>query len=253
MKQLSLSLLLALALGLAAAPVLAQDSKPASSFTVKLNKDNFFGFYPSIAGTHGLKDNLDLSFYGTFWTTPSFSFNQGGGGLWTEFGAGLRFMALDKKLAINPQVGILHGNLLSGAAVPVFLDGVVPNLTMNLTTSKWEGELYAGYYVAANRRPGTVMTSYLHYWLNGGYKVTSFMSLGLHAEVLGVAGGTDRTGSVERDISAVNVYEWVGGYVQFSLPNNGFLRLTGGRNLLPTGLGNASYTDFYKLSGGISF
>ncbi|MCU0450593.1 MAG: hypothetical protein MUC97_12255 [Bernardetiaceae bacterium] len=253
MKQSFLSLLGALGLAFITFSALAQDDKPTSSFTVKLNKDNFFGFYPSIGGTYGLKDKMELSFYGTFWTTPSFSFNSGGGGLWTEFGAGLRFLAMDKKIAINPQVGILHGNLLSGSPVPVFLDGVVPNLTVNLMADKWEGEFYGGYYLAANRRPRTVMTSYLHYWLNAGYKVSSFMSLGLHGEVLGVAGGTDRTGTTERDISAVNVYEWVGGYVQFSLPSNGFLRLTGGRNLLPAGLGNASYTDFYKMSGGISF
>ena len=38
-----------------------------TSFTLMMNQDNFFGFYPSFNGLIELNDDIDFSFYGITW------------------------------------------------------------------------------------------------------------------------------------------------------------------------------------------
>lgn len=232
---------------LAAAPLVAQDS--ASSFTVVLNQDNFFGFYPTFAGTYtpDKARHVDFAFYGTLWTIPAFNVGgaANGANLWTEFGVGARIRLADDRLAIKPQLGITHGSLLSGAPTggsPNVLDGIVPSLTINYADARTEGEVYAGYYRAA-REVGPVQLDFLHYWANAGVKFASIASAGVHMEHLRNARTTAAGGSPS------DTYRWVGGYVQFALPgSNTFARMTMGSNVLEGATGG-----FYKLSTGISF
>src|SRR5688572_18727315 len=58
-----------------------------SSFTIQINQDNTFGFFPMIFGSIGLK-NVDLTFYGVCWTNPVFANTDGSGSL-IETGIGL--------------------------------------------------------------------------------------------------------------------------------------------------------------------
>lgn len=207
-------------------------------FSVALNKDVFFGLYPVASGYYSFNDKLDFTFYGTMWSDiPN---GSGGFGSWTEFGAGLNFKVAGGKLGINPQVGLLAGTLLSKSARPIFGDGIVPSLTANLNTDKWEGQFYFGYYLPLAKSNGLAegveANSYTHYWTYAGYKM-GLVSAGLHFEQLNQA-----TGGVTDNI---NLYGWVGPYVAFNVKNS-VLKLTAGPNI-SSDENRARHDGFYKL------
>ena len=102
---------------LAATAVSAEDaaSEREPSFTVVLNQDSFFGFYPSFSGAVPVSKTVDFTFCGIFWTKPAFSLSAPtGDDLWTELGVGVNFNLLDGRLKVKPQFGITNGALLSG-------------------------------------------------------------------------------------------------------------------------------------------
>lgn len=228
-------------------------STNAQTFTVSMNQDVFFGFYPSVNGSAPLSKDIDLAFYGTFWTTPSFG-SGGGGSLWTEFGAGATFKFMDGKLGVTPQVGITNGRLQSGAGRGVLLDGVVPSLTVNLNTESLEGQLYAGYYMGARERSAS-KNSFLHYWVTPGYKFSSVVSAGAHFEQLN-ATNVPTTG----ESNSGNFYTWYGPYVQFTAKGGYSIRLLAGWATYgsenakeATLVGNFEKGDFYKMVVAIPF
>jgi hypothetical protein len=223
--------------------VFAQEEKQFN-FSVALNSDQFFGFYPTFQGSYGFSDKAQLTFYGIHWGGGT----GAGWGNWTEFGLGANFKAGDG-LSINPQIGFLGGNLLSsGTRGPaVFGDGIVPNLTVNLLKEKVEGQFYFGYYAPlrdeapTNTTPPGTTLSFVHYWLNLGYRANNFFSFGAHYEHLINSGGSN----VE---TSTDTYQWLGPYVQFSKPTGGpFARFSFGTDLVE---GNDS---FFKLTTGFSF
>lgn len=244
-----LALAVACAVGALAPRAVSAQTAATSSFTLGLNQDNFFGFYPTFAGTYTPRkeSTVDLAFYGTLWTIPAFNVGgpASGANLWTEFGVGARFRLADDVWSIKPQIGITNGSLLSGApegGSPNVLDGIVPSLTVNYATERAEGEVYTGYYRAA-REVGPVQLDFLHYWANAGVKFASIASAGLHVEHLRNTRTTAAGGSPS------DTYRWVGGYLQFSLPqSHAFARLTLGSNVLDGATGG-----FYKLSTGLTF
>ncbi len=227
-------------------PAAARDA----SYTVTLNQDSFFGFNPSFNGLVPANDTVDFSFYGTFWTRPAFGLGGSGGSLWTEFGVGANFNLADGKLKVKPQIGITNGSLLSGGARrgvgegeergPAFADGVVPSLTINYADDKIEAEYYGGYYAALRNRDSTGGLDFLHTWVNIGYKASKTVSFGPHYELLS---------NTRNPVDGANkTYEWLGGYVQFTLPKGFFARFTAGADLDDDNAG-----DFYKMSVGMSF
>lgn len=227
----------------------AQSDSTASSFTVALNQDNFFGFYPTFAGTYtpNKAKKVDIAFYGTLWTIPAFNVGgpANGANLWTEFGVGARLRVAGDQLSIKPQIGITNGSLLSGApqgGSPNVFDGIVPSLTINHSSARTEGEFYSGYYRAA-REVGPVQLDFLHYWANAGVKFARIASAGVHLEQLRNSRTTAPNGSPS------DTYRWMGAYLQFTLPqSNTFARMTLGNNVLDGATGG-----FYKLSTGITF
>ena len=238
-----------------ASPALAQEAGPSNrdpTFTVTMNQDTFFGFYPAFNGLVPVNDVMDFSFYGIFWTKPAFGLGQGNSGddLWTEFGVGLNFNLMEGKLKVKPQLGFTNGSLLSGGARNTdgdtvgarFLDGVVPSLTMNYSDDSFEAEWYSGYYAALRQRNGDAAQDFLHLWVNAGFKFSSLVSAGAHYELLSNTRNTYAGGQTAR------VYQWLGPYVQFTLPQGMFARFTGGSDIES---GNAG--DFYKLSIGMTF
>lgn len=247
----------------AAALAAAAQAGPAERnerFTVVLNQDAFFGFYPTFNGLIPVGEQVDLSFYGILWTTPDFASSTGlGSDLWTEFGIGANFYAADGKLQIKPQIGITNGALLSRGNLGRgprnttttlnggnTFDGVVPNITVNYSDAKFEGEFYAGYYAALRNRSSDVgALDFLHTWINAGYKFSSNFSAGAHMEVLA---------NTRVDLpraSGSNVYEWYGPYVQFTMKSGFFARFTGG--IEEGGGAGGNRGDFYKLAVGMSF
>lgn len=215
-----------------------EDSK--FSFNVSLNSDQFFGFYPFFQGAYSLSEKTDFTFYGILWSGGT----GGGWGNWTEFGAGVN-LNVGGGLSINPQIGILGGNLLSSgtAGEAILGDGIVPNLTVGLDRDKVEGQIYAGYYAPLRDNApseGTTL-SYLHYWINGGYRFSGFFSAGLHFEHLVNTGGSE----VEE---STDVYQWFGPYVQFAKPGGGpFARFSFGTDFVEAN------DSFFKLGAGYSF
>ncbi|MDJ0977923.1 MAG: hypothetical protein QNI87_05245 [Erythrobacter sp.] len=228
----------------------AAPAKREDSYTVLLNQDSFFGFYPSFNGLIPIGDNIDFSFYGIFWTTDGFGTGLGSD-LWTEFGAGVAIHTMEGNLVIKPQLGITNGALLSGGVrdddteLPTgtggnFADGIVPSLTMNYSDDAFEAEFYGGYYAALRNRNETGSLDFLHTWLNAGAKIGEKFSAGAHYELL------SNTRAVDGDDSVV--YQWLGPYVQFSTDNGFFARFTAGADIEA---GNDG--DFYKLTAGFSF
>ncbi|MFC3197031.1 DUF6733 family protein [Parapedobacter deserti] len=208
------------------------------SFSISLNSDQFFGFAPVFSGAYSVSPTVDLTFYGILWSGGT----GGGWGNWTEFGIGANFNVADG-VAINPNIGVTGGNLLSsGAAGPsIFGDGIVPNLILSLDKPSVEGEVYFGYYAPLrDKAPADGSTnSYIHYWTNLGYRVSPKLSFGAHFEHL-LGGPTSE--------SMADAYQWIGPYVQFSAPKYGvFSRLTAGGDFVE---GNDS---FFKVGVGFSF
>jgi hypothetical protein len=242
-------------------PLYAQSPAPdedRASYTISMNQDTFFGFYPMITGSYKINDKIDWTTYGIFWTTPSFG-TGGGGGLWTEFGTGVNFNAFDGKLAINPQLGFLNGKLLSNGNFPMAFEGFVPNITANVDTERVEGQLYAGFYLAgrAGKVPneaGTglvsapVQNNFTHWWVNGGVKLAPVISVGVHYEALDFRA----SGSGSSGIPNAGLYKWLGPYVQANLTPKFSVRYTFGADVMdraPTD-GNNS---FYKLTATYTF
>ncbi len=229
----------------------AQDVSRKPSYTVTLNQDSFFGFNPNFQAYMPVNDTMDFTFYGTFWTKPAFGLGQNNSGddLWTEFGIGLNFNLDGGKLKIRPELGITNGSLLSGGALTAgtttgsrFADGLVPSLTINYNGTSFESEIYAGYYAALRQRNGDAALDFLHTWVNAGFKFSSLVSAGAHYELLSNTRNTYPGGSTGR------AYQWLGPYVQFTLPQGFFARFTAGADVES---GNSG--DFYKMTAGFTF
>jgi len=217
----------------------AQDEKKFD-FAVGVNTDQFFGLYTTFQGSYGAPGKTAFTFYGTHWAGGA---GQAWGN-WTEFGAGLNFNVA-KGLTVNPQIGILSGNLLSSgtAGPPILGDGFVPSLTVNLLRDKIEGQGYFGYYAPLRDKaptPGTTL-AYVHYWGTVGYRATNFLSFGVLYEELINSGGSNVAASS-------SVYQWLGPYIQFTKPTGGlFARFSFGDDL------TAGKDSFYKMTTGFSF
>lgn len=228
-----------------------QETGREDSYSVLLSQDSFFGFYPSFNGLIPMSEDVDFSFYGILWTRDTFGNAAGSGDdLWTEFGLGINYHALDGALTIKPQIGVTNGSLLSGgerneagetvgAAVG---DGIVPSLTINYSGDRFEAEWYSGYYAALRQRGDDAALDFLHLWANAGYKVTDRFSVGGHYELLQNSRNNFPGGS------AGVTYEWLGPYAQFSLNNGFFARFTAGAEIQDNSEG-----DFYKLTTGFGF
>jgi hypothetical protein len=234
-------------------PLSAQtQDPPKANYRIAMNQDSFFGFYPTVFGAFRINDTLDATAYGIFWTTPSFG-TGGGGGLWTEAGAGVNIKTFEGKWTFTPQLGILNGKLLSNGNFPMAFEGIVPNITSNVNTERAEGEFYMGRYTAlrSGRVPGpnnnliaaSSQNNFLHWWINGGVKASSTFSVGLHYESLGSNPSVGASSSV---------YKWLGPYVQANLTSGFSLRFTAGPDVQKRGPtdGNGS---FYKLTAVYNF
>jgi len=234
----------------AAAAAAAQGSDTggrSDSFTVTLNQDSFFGFYPAFNGLIPVSENVDFSFYGIIWSTDAFGTGLGSD-LWTEFGVGAAIYS--GNFVIKPQIGLTNGALLSRGVrdandVPTgtggnFADGIVPSLTVNYADDSFEAEYYGGYYAALRNRNDVGSLDFLHTWINAGYKFSDKVSAGAHYELL--SNTRNQGGATAR------VYQWVGPYVQFKTSNGFFARFTAGADVES---GNDG--DFYKLTAGFTF
>ncbi len=260
-----------------------QEESP-SAVSMVLQGDSFFGFNPAIAGTYKLSSDLAIAYQGVWWTDIS-GLGVHDANTWIETDLGVNMTFLNKQLSVTPMLGFVHGMLLSsrGGVFPngdgsrnertTAFEGVVPNLTANWLSDRFEGEFYMGYYKALREEGGSNADGgaagcstigsvdcglgggatsnrgnggrgswdFLHYWFNAGVRANDIISFGVHYEHLlstrasAIGGGTASGRGYQQDY-----YRWIGPYVEAKLPGSMALRFTVGKD-------TADNEDFYKL------
>lgn len=212
-----------------------------STFTIQLNQDNTFNFFPAVFGSLPLKKN-DLTFYAVFWTTAAFA-NPDGTGSLVETGIGLGFTK--GSLYINPTIGFAHGTFTNARdsnsqAEPMLADAVVPGLISFLKNEKWEIELFCAVYQNL-RKAISPQSNYLFFWLLPGLRFKSAIATGLHYEQF-------------RDIkNGIATYSRYGLYGKVTFKKKYELRLSGGLNYTPGINDKKIKGEFYKLTVNIPF
>lgn len=223
--------------------ILVAQDKPAATFSLSLNHDSSFGLYPIVNGSIGLNKNLSLTFYGVFWTNPTYGNSLApvtGSDLWLESGIGISRTTADNRWLFNPSLGFTHGKLLSGGERGVVFDGIAPNIALFHFGDKWEGELYSCYYKSL-RKEG-ITTDYFLGWLYAGYKPWPEWSFGLHVEDFSILRADNA--------QATNLYRWVGAYVKFILKETYLFRFSAGKNMTKQDYYSPEY---YRLGVTIPF
>lgn len=213
----------------------------SSTFSLQLNQDNTFNFYPVIFGSIPLRKN-DLTFYAIFWTTPVFA-NPDGTGSLIEAGIGL---GLTKgNLYFNPSLGFAHGIFTNGRnqagqGRPSLGDAIVPGIICLFKNEKFETEFFAAIYKNL-RQEISPFSDYLFFWLLPGIRFKHFFSTGLHYEQF-------------RDIkNGIGTYARYGIYGKVTFKKKYELRLSGGLNYTRDTNNKKARGDFYKLTVSIPF
>lgn len=211
-----------------------------STFGITFNMDNGFGFYPVIYGSLGLSSTVDLTFYGAFWTNPSFGLPQTtySSDLWLENSFGIGFNALGGNAYINPSLGFTHGKFLSGGDQSIAFEGIVPSLALYLNPGILDMEIYISLYQHLQNKvtdPVNRSTAdFLFYWLTPGFWLSHKVSLGIHYEGLFLKFG---------DGDLQSSYQWLGPYIKIRTRNKYDFRFIAGPNLKEGIYAN----EFYKL------
>ena len=217
----------------------------SSTFGITLIQENAFGFYPVIYGSIGLSSKLDLTFYGAFWTNPSFGFPQTtfSSDLWLENGYGIGFYAFNG-IYINPSLGFTHGKFLSGGDESVAFEGIVPSLSLYINPGKMDTEVYFSFYQHLRDEVSDPVSrstvDVIFYWLTPGFWLSNKVSLGVHYEGVYLKFG-------EGDFQSS--YQWLGPYIKLRTKGKYDFRFMAGPNLKEGVYAN----EFYKLSANIPF
>ena len=222
---------------LMAAGVRAQkkDQLPPSQFFLNISYDNMFGFYPSVYGSFGVKENLSFTYYGVMWTNPSFGSQQTGTDSWLETGFGLGLHTPGGKWFFNPALALTHGKVLSGGEKGVVADGIAPGTTVLFQDGIMELETYVVWYKAL-RKKGLFTYDYALYWLLPGFVINENISLGLHYEGFVL--------TRKSHARPEQLYQAVGGYAKFTVGQKFIFRLSLGKNFKVS-----EYPEeFYKLT-----
>lgn len=222
----------------------SSSSTRPSSFGITLIMENAFGFYPVVYGSLGLSSTLDLTFYGAFWTNPSFGLPQTtySSDLWLENSFGIGFNVLNGDAYINPSLGFTHGKFLSGGDESVAFEGIVPSLSLYFYPGKMDTEVYVSLY--QNLRDevsdpiNRTTANMIFYWLTPGFWISDKISVGMHYEELYLKFGE---GSFESS------YQWLGPYIKLRTRGKYDFRFIAGPNLKE----GVYAKEFYKLSTNI--
>src|SRR5688572_25781964 len=153
-----------------------------SAFSLQINQDNTFGFFPMIFGSIGM-EKFDLTIYAIFWTTSAFA-NEDGSGSLVETGLGLGFTK--GNWYINPMLGFTsgiftNGRNANGVGRPTVSESIVPGATVFFKNEKLESEVFIAYYRNL-REEISPQTNYLFVWWLPGFRFNRYFSSGLHYE-----------------------------------------------------------------------
>lgn len=224
---------MALMILLTVASIAQEQETSDGTLAITITTDNAFGFTPAVFGSFPINNKVDFTYYGVFWTNPVYS--NDGQDSWTETGIGIGIPTLQGKLYVNPSIGFTHGGLLSGSNPGSFGEGITPSLSMNLNTTKWEGEFYFGYFNAI--RDGGNSGDFTLGWLVPGYKFSKHVSAGIHLEQFSLLRNDNGESGIQ--------YRWLGPYVKFTVGGRYSFRFAFGDNIKDS----PRYSNsFYKLA-----
>ncbi|CAA0144377.1 DUF6733 family protein [Tenacibaculum maritimum] len=231
--------LIIIALVLASQFIYAQEEKKKekkkTSFAIMPIHNSVAGFNNVFLGSIELKKNLNLTFYSIFWNNPTFGNLQTGSDLFLETGVGLGFTAAKGKWYINPTLGFGHGKFLSGGTETRLAEGIIPSIFTVYNSGRFELEAYLAYY--KNIRDEGNSRDLLLNWVIPGVKVTNNFSAGAFFEQFSQL-------QTDNNLNEKEIYQFMGGYLKFSLNNGVWFRLAAGPNLA-TSLGTSK--EFYKV------
>ncbi len=235
------------------APTPVQASLPedssTTSFTVTLSQDPAFGFTPSVTASIGLSDDVALTVYGVFWTQDALAGNEGGLGLYTEFGAGCSLTLMDGALNVSPAIGISSGKFHSGGGRPVFGDGIVPTLVATWTSGAFSVTLGSVSWLHLRREAAVTPRIDLYdVSATAAVTITRHLATGIlfdHLlQTITTPGCTCPTTST--------AYQWIGPFIRFTVNSGASITVAAGIDLVdyrndPAPEGGRMVRDFYKL------
>jgi len=233
----------------------SQEAKPdstasSSSFTLTLNQDPFFGFYPYVNGSWQLNESLAFTIYGVYWTQDISAGNLGGLNLLTEAGIGLNISIGDGSFSINPTIGFGNGNYQSGGTRAVVGDNIVPSLNYAYTNGNFSLTGFACAWLHLREEGETTpYLDFLEYSFSPGFDISKRIALGIYYDHY-----FTKTSSEEKYKTS---FLWVGPFVKFKIKESVSILFSAGfdfveqLNDLPSGQ-TAKLHDFYKLSTAIT-
>lgn len=235
-----------------------QAEESNTTFSVTLGQDPAFGFYPSVAGSIGISDNSQFTFYGVFWTQDALAGYAGGLNLLTEWGAGVNFTLLDGALNINPSLGLAHGNFQSGGGRPVIADNIVPSLYIIYTKDNFFLNISGIYWKSfRNEAKVTPLIDLLDYSFQTGFSLGKYFSLGLYYDHLFYTeDNSNQISSGKRE--TVTSYLWIGPIVGIQFKENASVMFSFGADLVEQFNDNIpsnakKINDYYKLTTSFGF
>lgn len=214
-----------------------EKKKKKATFAAKILQNSVAGFYPIFFGNFETNKNFDITTYTIFWTNPAFGNLEFNRDLLFETGVGIGFTMFDKKLYLNPSLGIVNGKFLSTSKETRLLEGIVPNTFLKYEDHMFDIEFYLGLYKAIRNSRDIDTKDFLLNWAAPGIKIGKRVVAGAFYESFGMtrnAGGEN-----------LLIYKWLGGSLKLKFDNGIALRLSGGPTL-KTDIGTAN--DFYKAS-----
>lgn len=209
-----------------------------ATFATQILHNSVAGFYPIFFGNFETNKSYDITVYSIFWTNTSFGNLESGSDLLLETGVGLGFKLLDKKLYLNPSLGISHGKFSSNSTGTKIGEGLVPNIYAAYSDAIFDFEGYIAYYKSLREDDDVVTKDFLLNWLAPGFHLGNRVVLGAYYESFGITRQEDASGTVK-------IYQWLGGSVKLKFDNGINFRFSAGATL-KTDAGTAD--EFYKVA-----
>lgn len=211
---------------------------------LSMGQDPAFGFYPSISGGIGIDKNLTFTYYGIFWTQDAMAGNNGGLGLFTEFGFGLNFSLDEGKYYINPVLGLGNGKFQSGGAKAVIGDALVPALFMGYLSSAFELNLSAITWVGLRKEELTdKYRNQYEYIFNFWYYAHKYIDVGLYYD--------HYLYSEDDNVKAETKtgYFWIGPSIRFKTKSGASFWFTIGADFVEklNSIENSRINEYYKI------
>ncbi|UZO80900.1 hypothetical protein NBT05_00080 [Aquimarina sp. ERC-38] len=218
-----------------------EEKKNKTHFAVKTIQNSVAGFSPLFVGSFETNKNFDITFYGLFWTNPSFGNLQAGSDQLLETGAGLGFKLSDNKLYLNPGLGFAHGKFFSDVPGTLIGEAIIPNTFVAYNNSVFDFEGYVAYYKSLRDRSDISTRDLFLLWAAPGIQVSKRIVLGGFFEELAFMNFEDEAEGVKN----LQVYRFLGGSIKLKLDNGIAFRFSAGANLV-TDVGASD--EFYKVS-----